>query len=181
MRRLLLISLASALALIAAGCSSGEPAANAADRAFAEQMIVHHEQAIEMSELVDGSDASDDVTRLAEQIAAAQGPEITQMQRWLDEWDDDHAGHGDETTDDHAGHGAHGMMTDEQMAELRSATGPAFDRLWLSLMIEHHEGAVAMAQTVLEDGAHSDVRDLAEQIIADQTDEIAHMKELLDE
>jgi len=157
----------------------GDGDQNAADIMFVEMMIPHHEQAVEMSELILAKDGVDpEVVALAEQIRAAQDPEIDLMEQWLDDWGlpsmsgmegMDHGGMG----------GMAGMMSDEQMAELEAADGATGATLFLELMIEHHVGAVEMADDVIDDGRDADVRVLAEQIIVSQTAEIATMRELL--
>jgi len=152
-------------------------------------MVPHHEQAVTMSDLAldPARGASSEVRALAEQIGSAQHDEIAQMQDWLEEWGADggsgHAGHESGHGSEHGGGGDHaqmdGMLSDGQLAELEAATGPAFDALWLTSMIEHHEGAVTMAETVVADGKDPDVRELAEQIVDVQRDEIAQMQALL--
>lgn len=157
----------------------GDGDQNAADIMFVQMMIPHHEQAIEMSEIILAKDGVDpEVSALAEQIRAAQDPEITLMEQWLDDWGlPSMSGMGGM---DHVGSGGmDGMMSDEQMEELESAEGVAGSTLFLELMIDHHEGAVEMAEDVIDDGRSSDVRELAEQIITSQTAEIATMRELL--
>jgi uncharacterized protein (DUF305 family) len=72
-----------------------------------------------------------------------------------------------------------GMMTAEQMAALDGATGDEFDRMFLELMIEHHEGAIAMSQTELSEGTNEEAEELAQEIIDAQQAEIDHMQELL--
>lgn len=192
MRRTLL-ALAAATVLVT-GCGSSDTH-NDADVAFAQQMVPHHEQAVTMSDLALEPDrgASAEVRALAEQIGSAQHAEIEQMNGWLEEWGEDgagseHEGHGAEHGDGHgAEHGAgghddgaghEGMLTDEQLDELAAATGAEFDTLWLTSMIEHHEGAITMAQKVVDDGKDPDVRDLAEQIVQVQQDEIETMRAL---
>ncbi|KAB8168883.1 DUF305 domain-containing protein [Streptomyces sp. 3MP-14] len=157
-------------------------APNASDVAFAQGMIPHHQQALDMAELAADRAADPEVRALAEEISAAQGPEIATLTGWLEEWgaepapDDNHSGHG-------GGHEEHqgmsGMMSEDQRAALAAAEGPAFDALFLDLMIEHHEGAVAMAENQLAEGAHPDALELAEAIVADQRAEIDRMAELL--
>ena len=148
--------------------------ANDADAMFASMMIVHHEQAVEMSDIVLAKDDVDPrVSDLAERIKAAQGPEIEQLQGWLDDWgvDADDAGemdHGD------------GMMSDDDLAALEAAPGPDASKLFLEQMIQHHQGAVEMAQEEVDNGQNSDAVALAETIIEAQTTEIATMKDLLD-
>lgn len=148
--------------------------ANAADVMFVQMMIPHHEQAVVMAD--DALDISEDpdLRALAEQIRAAQQPEIEQMQGWLDEWgvpemmDGDMAGH--------MGHGGmDGMMSEEDLDELRQLTGSEFDDAWTRMMIEHHEGALDMAQDVREDGRSPEVRELADEIITAQQAEIELM------
>lgn len=166
--------------LLVGGCAGGtkrsEVDRNAADITFARDMIAHHEQAVEMADLVDGADASPEVNALAEQIAAAQGPEISRMNGWLDTWE------ADEMADsmDGGGHDAMpGMMPSADLDALDAATGEAFDRSWLTLMIAHHEGAVEMAETEIADGENPDAIALAQNIVSSQSDEITTMKELL--
>ncbi len=188
MRRTLL-ALAAATVLVT-GCGSSDTH-NDADVAFAQQMVPHHEQAVTMSDLALEPDrgASAEVRALAEQIGSAQHAEIEQMNGWLEEWGEDgagseHGGHGAEHGDGHGeGHGGgaghEGMLTDEQLDDLAAATGPEFDTLWLTSMIEHHEGAITMAQKVVDDGKDPDVRDLAEQIVQVQQDEIEAMRAIV--
>jgi uncharacterized protein (DUF305 family) len=157
------------------GSSTPSADANEADAMFASMMIVHHEQAIEMSDIVLAADGVDPaVTELAQQIKAAQGPEIEQLQGWLTDWgvspDDEGAGgmdHGD------------GMMSEDDLAALRAADGPEASRLFLEQMIVHHEGAVEMAQAQVDDGSNPDAVELAQKIIDAQTEEIQAMKTLL--
>lgn len=188
-------ALLGSAAMLLSGCSSSgsatstaEPAASAvesssmmgegigtmmdADVMFLQMMIPHHEQAVEMSKLASANGASPEVQKLADTIAAAQGPEIEQMQSWLDE-----SGAGS-MMGDHSGHMA-GVLSDEAMSELKSAQGADFDRLYLQGMIEHHEGAVAMAQDVIDNGENPAVIALAQKIVDAQTSEIAQMKQML--
>lgn len=148
---------------------------NQADVAFAQNMVVHHQQAVEMSRSATGRAGSPEVRELAEQIAAAQGPEIDQLNGWLRDWGAAPAQHG--------GHGGHqqmdGMMSAEQMRGLAQASGADFDRQFLSMMIEHHEGAVSMARTELESGAFPEAKQLAQRIIDTQRAEIDTMRGLL--
>lgn len=174
-----LILLMTALLLVAA-CAGGTKRSDAqhndADIAFARDMIAHHEQAIEMAELVDDADASTEVTALAEQIAAAQGPEIERMNDWLDDWD---AGEMSGSMDGSGHDSMPGMMSPADMETLDQAAGAAFDQAWLTMMIAHHEGAVEMAAVEGERGENPGAIALAENIISSQTDEITTMKELL--
>jgi uncharacterized protein (DUF305 family) len=147
-----------------------------ADVEFAQGMIPHHEQAVEMSDLADGRAESPEVIDLAERIKAAQDPEIEQMTGWLEYW-------GQEAPEgmDHGGmEGMDGMMSEEDMTALEEASGPEFDEMFLTMMIEHHEGAIAMAETELEDGQNADAKELAQTITDAQQAEIEEMQGILD-
>lgn len=147
---------------------------NDADVAFAQMMIPHHEQATAMAELAPER-AGDEVQTLAEEIQAAQGPEIEQMNALLESWGQEPM----EDMEDMDHEDMSGMMSEEQMAELEGAEGEEFDTMFLQMMIEHHEGAVEMAQTELDEGVNPEARDLAQQIIDDQDAEIEQMNEML--
>ncbi|GAA1381286.1 hypothetical protein GCM10009613_06960 [Pseudonocardia kongjuensis] len=172
---------------------------NQADIAFAQGMIPHHQQAVEMSKLATDRAGSDEVRRLATEIEQAQGPEIATMQAFLTAWgapapgampgmDHESMGHGPDQNGmgqggmeqggmDHGGMA--GMMTPEQMGRLEQANGAEFDRMFLEMMIAHHEGAVQMAQTELADGTNPEAKALAQQIVDAQETEITEMRELL--
>ncbi|WP_059007660.1 DUF305 domain-containing protein [Streptomyces specialis] len=153
----------------------GEP--TAADFAFARMMIEHHEQALVMTDLAALHAEDEAVVSLAERVAAEQGPEIDAMNAWLVR----NAG----APADDGGHGTHapddmpGMATGEQLAELSAARSAAFDALFLDLMIAHHEGALTMASEALAGGGDMTVRQMADDMIAAQSVEIARMRELL--
>ncbi len=154
--------------------ASASPAAdvNNADMQFTMMMIPHHEQAVEMADMILAKDGIDErVLTLAEQIKAAQGPEIDLMESWLDEWG---TPMGDMDGMDHGG-----MMSDTDMQALEDATGAEASRLFLEQMIVHHEGAIEMAQDEVDNGQNPDVVTLAENIIASQTTEIATMEDIL--
>lgn len=149
--------------------------ANAADEMFAVMMIPHHEQAVEMADLVPTRTTNTDLLALAAEIKDAQQPEITQMQGWLKGWGTDVAAMGD-----HASHGGMaGMQSDEAVAELAALEDDSFDRRWMEMMIDHHEGAVTMAKDVIAKGSDPAVRALAEQVITAQQAEIAQMTGML--
>ena len=152
---------------------------NDADVAFAQSMIPHHEQAIEMAELAADRAESAEVKQLAAGIKAAQGPEIEQMNAWLDQWGQDATPSGGMDHGD-MGHGdTGGMMTEDDMTMLENAGGTEFDRMFLEMMVEHHEGAIDMARTELADGENPDAIALAQQVETDQEAEIDKMKQLL--
>ncbi|MEU1981597.1 DUF305 domain-containing protein [Nocardia sp. NPDC019395] len=151
---------------------------NEADIRFAQEMIPHHRQAVAMAALVPSHSTDPRVVDLAARIQQAQDPEIAAMTGWLEAWgapvpeDSGHSG-----TD----HGAMpGMMSTEQMAELEAAEGAEFDRMWLTMMIDHHEGAVQMARTELAEGTDPQARVTAQQIIDAQQSEIQEMRAMLE-
>ena len=169
MKRFGLISL---LLLLIAGCASSEQVStknfSPQDIMFAEMMIPHHEQAVEMAELAFENTTNSDVLALAEQISGAQEPEIEQMKSWP----------GVDATG-HAGHTMAGMLDAKEMEKLRNSTGEEFDRLFLEGMIKHHEGAIDMAE-MISDSTNSEVANLGKSIIASQRAEIEAMRALLD-
>lgn len=155
-----------------------------ADITFAQLMIPHHEQAVQMADIALQRATSPEVTDLATQIKAAQDPEIQQMRGWLQQWGApeqmdgmDGMDHGDM---DMGGQTAGGMMSDEDMGALMDASGADFDRMWLTMMIAHHEGAIEMAEQVKAQSTNPDVTALADAIVAGQTTEIDTMQQLLD-
>lgn len=155
-----------------AGAEDGH---NQADITFASSMVPHHQQAIEMADLALVQASSGEVRRLATQIKAAQGPEIASMTGWLTGWGAAPmpSGH------DMGGMGMDGMMTAQEMSALKDESGTAFDRMWLQMMIRHHEGAVSMARTQLSEGRDPGAKTLARAVIDGQTKEIATMAGLL--
>lgn len=163
---------------------------NDADVVFAQMMIPHHAQAVEMSDIIlSKPDVPADVAALAATIKAAQAPEIETMTGWLDAWNqptepaDGHSGHGKDGhgTDGHGtdGHGMSGMVDEEGLDQLKAAPGVEASRLFLEQMIGHHEGAVDMAKQELSAGKHAGAIQLARDIITAQEAEIAEMKQLL--
>ena len=147
---------------------------NQADIMFAQMMIPHHSQAVEMSDIIlakAGMPA--DVTALATKIKAAQAPEIKQMTGWLTGWNLP------TMMSDHSGHGMAGMVDDDGIEKLKSATGTEAARLFLQQMIGHHEGAIDMAQQEISAGKFPDAVKLGHDIVAAQQAEITQMKQLL--
>ena len=143
---------------------------SAVDVMFAQMMIPHHQQAIDLGAIAENGEASSEVLALAKKIAKDQTHEIEHMQAWLEA-----AGASEHMDHDMA---MDGMLTQAQLDELKAAKGAEFDRLFLQGMIAHHEGAIAMAQDVV-DSKNPDVAELAASIIKTQTEEIEYMKELL--
>ncbi len=207
-KRALLIGVGATAALvISAGCSgsdsggghSGDSSStsaaaesngqdhNDADVMFAQHMLPHHQQAIEMSDVVLAKQGVDPrVTGLATEIKAAQGPEIKQMQDWLRQWGNPpmppmttEEGHGGHDMEGMSGDGM-GMMSDADMTALNSAQGVEVSRLFLTGMITHHEGAIDMAQTEIEDGKFAPAVEMARAIVKTQQQEIDTMKGILE-
>lgn len=152
--------------------ASGSTSAAAGDVMFAQMMVPHHQQAVEMADLALTKAESPEVKALATKIKAAQGPEIQTMSGWLQQW-------GAPATTGGMDHGTDGMMTDADMSRLRDASGAQFDRLWLTMMVAHHEGALTMATDVLATTRDSRVRTLAQDVVDGQTREISTMKAML--
>jgi len=159
----------------AAPSSSAEAGSfNDQDVMFAQMMTGHHQQAIEMSDmLLAKTGVEENVTQFAEKIKAAQEPEIETMTGWLESWG--------ESTDSMSGmdHGSDGMMSDDDMNALEQADGASAGKLFLEQMIQHHQGAIDMAQTEVDSGENADAVALAKKIVSDQTAEIAEMQTML--
>ena len=163
------------------GTASSKPGAtfNSADTMFAQAMIPHHQQAVEMAELADTRAVEPEVKQLATQIKAAQDPEIKTMTGWLSSW-------GQPTTMPSGGHdmggmhgGMPGMMSDDDMAKLKAAIGRDFDKQFVQMMIDHHKGAIDMAKDEQAKGSDPDAKRLAGAIIETQQAEIDTMQKIL--
>jgi len=188
---------APATASATATAPQGSEAHNDADVMFAHHMIPHHQQAIEMSDMLLTKQGIDPrVTELAKQIKAAQGPEIEKMQGWLTQWGNppmpamprgDMPGHGNmpgmSGTPSMPGmpgmSGMAGMMSEQDMTALQNAQGVEASKLFLTQMIKHHEGAITMAQTEIKDGQYPAAVELARAIVSTQQKEIDTMKGIL--
>ncbi|MFE7898398.1 DUF305 domain-containing protein [Streptomyces sp. NPDC057424] len=163
------------------GTPSPTGAHNPQDVAFAQGMIPHHRQALEMARLVAGRASSGEVKDLAGRIEKAQDPEIRTMTGWLRTWGEDVPASTNGGMD-HSGSGHSGMpgmMDDEDMAALGKLTGKAFDVQFLTLMVEHHEGAVEMARSEQGKGRYGPAKDMAADIVTAQNAEISEMNKLL--
>lgn len=143
---------------------------SAADVMFAQMMIPHHQQAVDLGVIAEKGEASPEVLALAKDISHDQTHEIEHMQAWLDAAGAHHHMDHDMAMD--------GMLTESQLETLKAAKGAEFDRLFLEGMIAHHEGAVSMAEDVV-DSKNPEVAELAASIIKSQTEQIQYMKELL--
>jgi len=157
---------------------------NDADIEFATTMIPHHAQAIEMVTLTDTRTLDPQVKQLAESIRAAQAPEVETMVDWLTAWGEEIP----ETSLDHsnAGHDMDmesndmpGMMSDEDMNALENASDEEFQAMWLEMMIEHHRGAIEMAETEAAEGRYPDAVSMARSIKSSQEAEIGRIEQLL--
>ena len=186
---------AAAAALLLSSCSSQAPDShadhsttetpvitaqpagyNADDVAFATNMVPHHQQAIELSALVPDHSTNPQLNTLAQQISAAQQPEINVMKVFLVQWNEN-----PDTNSGHAGHGnaMQGMVDEATMSKLKSLNGAEFDKLWLESMISHHQGAIEMAKAEIANGDNADAKALAQNIVTTQEAEIGQMKQML--
>lgn len=164
---------------------SSEPA-SLGDKLFVQMMVPHHAQALDMCELARTRARDEQVVAVARRIKGAQGPEILTLSSWLQsqgvevpESMEDITGH-----EAHHGHHGHemtmpGMLTDREMRQLRSARGAEFDRLFLKRMIQHHQGAVVMADSELTTGREQMALEMAGEIQAGQAAEIQRLREVL--
>ncbi|MFE6363964.1 DUF305 domain-containing protein [Streptomyces sp. NPDC057806] len=161
-----------------AGAGAGD--FNDADVAFARMMIPHHEQALEMAQLADGRASDAEVEELAGRIERAQGPEITTMKGWLQSWKQPAADASGSGMDHGAGHGGDGMMSGADMAELEALKGTAFDKAFAEMMIEHHNGAIAMAEDERRNGEHPGARKMAAAVVKSQAAEVEQLRAVVD-
>ncbi|GAA3259613.1 DUF305 domain-containing protein [Dactylosporangium siamense] len=181
------------------GSVSVNPTFNNVDAMFAQMMIPHHEQAVEMASLAEMKAADPDVKQLADKIIAGQKAEIATMKGWLVAW-------GQPTTMPSCpgmhcmpsmmpnGKSPNGMMpsgmmpsgmptmpgpmSGADMAKLQAATGTDFDKLFLQMMVVHHQGAITMAQAELAHGTNPDAKALASRIVKTQQAEIVAMQQM---
>lgn len=179
------IALALVAALALTGCGSGDSSGsggadfNKADVTFAQSMIPHHEQAVKMAKMAKQHASTAEVKNLADKIESAQGPEVKTMEGWLKDWGESDSGGSMGGMDHRSGTGMPGMMSDGDMSALGKATGATFDKMFLTMMIGHHTGAIEMAKTEQAKGKNADAKALAKKIEAAQTTEIAEMKKML--
>lgn len=186
-RKLRVAAVALAAVAAVASCSTGNadsaaspgPRFNKADITFAQTMIPHHEQAVDMSDrILAKTGVNDEVTAVAQQIKNAQGPEITTLTGLLTAWNQplipDHSAESDEHH-----WAAEGMLTPEDVQAIDAAGAPTSQRLFLQGMIQHHKGAVTMVQDEIDEGENPDAVQLAQTIKDGQTAEIQTMTKLL--
>jgi uncharacterized protein (DUF305 family) len=156
---------------------------NHTDVAFMQMMIPHHAQAVQMSELAPSRAADKRVRILADRIRAAQAPEILAMSAWLEKRNMEVPRAGEDPAKyDHSQHGHNsmmGMLSPAQMKQLEAAHGPEFDRLYLRGMIQHHGGAITMAQQAARHGVDIIAGEMTAEVSATQSAEITRMRDLL--
>ena len=155
---------------------------NDADVMFAQMMIPHHQQAVEMSEMLLAKDnIPANVRDFAQGVVAAQGPEIERMNAMLTAWDEEPMSESGGMEGMDHGSGMDGMMSEEDMQQLEDAQGTEAARLYLEQMTVHHEGAVDMARDEVDNGENPQAVALAQQVIEDQEAEIQEMETMLQE
>lgn len=154
---------------------SDQPAeVNKVDLHFLAMMTPHHQQAVDMSDIILATnEVSDETAGLAERIKQGQQDEIDTMVGWADAWEQD------ALMAHHAQHIANGMLTPAQLEELDSIDGSNADTLFLQLMHMHHEGALAMTEDQIENGGYQPLIELAEQMVEVQTAEMQEMEQML--
>ncbi|WP_327585179.1 DUF305 domain-containing protein [Nonomuraea sp. NBC_00507] len=159
----------------AATTASASPSAafNDADVTFAQMMIPHHEQAVEMADLAATRASDPEIKELAVKIKAAQDPEIQTMKAWLTGW-------GKAAPEGGMGHEMPGVMSEEEMKKLDAAKGTEFDKLFAQQMIAHHNGAIEMARTEQTDGSNPEAKELAKTIETAQQAEVERLQKILD-
>ena len=175
----ILLTLASLLFLVSCSNQINGDKFSRTDLMFADMMIPHHQQAIQMSELAIAISSNSEIISLARRIKTAQAPEIEQMKEWEDSGDPSHMGHEMMEDFDESSTGMMGMLDEGELSELERAKGVEFDRLFLKGMIAHHEGAIDMAQMVV-DSENKYSAELGKAIIKAQRAEIVEMQTLLD-
>ncbi|GGZ73240.1 MULTISPECIES: DUF305 domain-containing protein [Streptomyces] len=178
-------SSASATATPTAGDNPAPGAFNDADVMFAQMMIPHHEQAVEMAKLADGRAADAEIKTLAADIEKAQGPEIETMKSWLKAWGKPESAEESMPGMDHGPGGMDdsqmsGMMADDDMKKLEAAKGAEFDRMFAEMMIEHHKGAIAMAEDEQKSGRNATAKKLAAEVVNTQSAEVEKFEKILD-
>lgn len=188
LRRALMGALATTTAIVVAACGDdmggmdhGNPPASAgagfvaADVSFAQNMIAHHEQAVQMATLAETRVTDAELKALAAQIKAAQTPEIAIMTAWLKAW-----GQPPTPAGGHAGMAMPGMMSDADMNALAAASGMDFDRMFARMMIAHHNGAIQMAKEEQAKGSNGEAKALAVKVEKDQAAEVTTLQSILD-
>ncbi|WIM67237.1 DUF305 domain-containing protein [Corynebacterium breve] len=163
------------IALGAASCTAEDtPRYNATDVHFLGMMVPHHEQAIEMSDiLLDSPDADPQVRDLAQRIRDGQARENDQMRTWADEWGEH------EAMEFHSQHIANGMVMPDELEALKTLRGDELETQFLELMHIHHADVIAMTQGEVDEGEYAPLQEMAEDMIEVQTAEMGEMEDML--
>ena len=161
---------------VAVTAGDDQPAeVNGVDLHFLAMMTPHHQQAVDMSEIILAAQGTSAATAdLADRIKVGQEEEIDTMVDWAEQWDQH------DLMEQHSQHIANGMITPEQLDQLKTLEGEEADTLFLQLMHSHHAGAVAMTQDQIDNGGYQPLVDLAQQMIDVQTAEMREMEQLLE-
>jgi uncharacterized protein (DUF305 family) len=191
--RVVLIAIASVAVLVAAvvvaynaapdGSSASSPSVNSVDAGFARDMSTHHLQAVEMAGYTRDNTDNPAIKVLAYDIESSQNFQVGEMQGWLDTWGLSRTGPKEMSW--MIGHSLEpdglmpGMAKPAQMSTLLASHGKALNILFLQLMIHHHQGGVVMAQYAADHAETSYVRDLAQAMYSNQSNEIVQMEQLL--
>lgn len=162
----ILLSLAAGVSLLQIPQEESRSEFNRQDVMFMNMMIVHHDQAITMSEMADNRTDNQNIIGLAENISEAQSAENRQMREWMNELGYDTGNH----------HAMAGMATEQEMQKLRNSSGEEFDKLFAELMIEHHRGGIEMAKNFRQAGRHSELKEMQTAMIETQQKEISKME-----
>ncbi|RZB14302.1 DUF305 domain-containing protein [Streptomyces sp. F001] len=165
----------SASATAEAGAKAGD--FNDADVTFAQMMIPHHEQALEMAQLADGRASDAEIKDIAAKIEKAQDPEIKTMTGWLESWNKPTAMESMPGMNHGSGDG---MMSDADMEHFKGMKGTEFDKMFAEMMIEHHNGAISMAKDEQKNGKNADAVKMAGDIVKGQSSEVMQLKSILD-
>jgi uncharacterized protein (DUF305 family) len=153
------------------GGSTGTTATAPFDQRFLDEMILHHQGAVMMAQHMIADSPRAELRNLAQRIITAQQREVAQMQQWRQEW----YGTANASSATMMNGMMGGMMNREQMRQMMGP-GVDFDRMFLLMMVPHHEGAIAMAERALTEAEHGEIKTLAQTIITSQRAEIAEMQ-----
>ena len=153
--------------------NTNRPTHNSTDVMFAQMMIPHHQQAIDMADMAlnPSHHASEELRNLASEMKMAQTTEVATLTQLLGQWGEPIAMH-------HQGDTMDGMLSNDELSALAEQQGPAFDQSWARAMIAHHRGAIAMAQDVATSGVNRKVRQLARDIVKAQRNEITLLEQI---
>jgi uncharacterized protein (DUF305 family) len=160
-----------------ASAEAGASSFNDADVTFAQMMIPHHEQALEMAQLADGRASDAEIKGIVAKIEKAQDPEIKTMKGWLESWNKPTAMESMPGMDHGSGDG---MMSGADMEHLKGMKGAEFDKMFAEMMIDHHNGAIAMAKGEQKNGKNAKAVKMAGDIVKGQSAEVEQLQGILD-